>query len=356
MAQTLVVGTQIAIYLEQLKNVSITSPVTNQGLVYNGTNWVNQTLSSGGGATTLAALTDVAIATPLANQVLTYSGGHWINAVLPTGNAGTVTTSLGALTANAVVLGNGGADTKVLTSFTTDGVSVLNLGISGTSTGGVQFRKAATGTTAMVPANTAGTFTVTVPSITDTLVARTTADTLTNKTLTSPTINSPTISSATIASSTLTSPTINSPVMSESQDQQASAPATNNSYTGFVLTGVSTGVSVTQWQPVYMASTGKWALASGSSANFVTPCRGLAVATAAANAPVAVIYSGRVRNDAWSWTIGGDIYVDTTAGTLTQTTTSLAGGSGNAVQKVGWALTATVMVVNVGNADYFVTA
>jgi hypothetical protein len=50
--------------------------------------------------------------------------------------AGTVTNTGGALTANAVVLGNGGSDTKVSTGITTNGVSELDVGLNG-GAGGV---------------------------------------------------------------------------------------------------------------------------------------------------------------------------------------------------------------------------
>jgi hypothetical protein len=49
------------------------------------------------------------------------------------GGSGTVTNTGGNLTANAVVLGAGGADTKVSTGITTNGASELDLGVAGTS-------------------------------------------------------------------------------------------------------------------------------------------------------------------------------------------------------------------------------
>jgi hypothetical protein len=49
------------------------------------------------------------------------------------GGSGTVTNTGGALTANAVVLGAGGNDTKVSTGITTNGASELDVGVSGTS-------------------------------------------------------------------------------------------------------------------------------------------------------------------------------------------------------------------------------
>jgi hypothetical protein len=49
------------------------------------------------------------------------------------GGSGTVTNTGGALTANAVVLGAGGNDTKVSTGITTNGAAELDVGVSGTN-------------------------------------------------------------------------------------------------------------------------------------------------------------------------------------------------------------------------------
>jgi hypothetical protein len=102
--------------LDGLTDVIISTPLSNQFLRYNGTNWVNQTVSlvtnldslsdviisgassgqvlsfngtnwvnaapSGGGATTLNDLTDVTISGPANNQVVKFNGSQWVNAAL----------------------------------------------------------------------------------------------------------------------------------------------------------------------------------------------------------------------------------------------------------------------------------
>ena len=67
--------------LGDLKNVVISSNLTNgQGLVYNGTNWVNGTVSSQEGVTTLAGLTDTTITTNSGGQILYRNGSdNWEN-------------------------------------------------------------------------------------------------------------------------------------------------------------------------------------------------------------------------------------------------------------------------------------
>lgn len=73
------------------------------------------------------------------------------------------------------------------------------------------------------------------------------------------------------------------------------------------------------------------------------PCIYMAVATIAADAAGLFIRSGLVRDDSWGWTVGGAIYVSTTAGTLTQTAPS---GDDDQIQVVGVATHADRMDFN----------
>ncbi len=102
-----------------------------------------------------------------------------------TGGSGTVTNTGGNLTSNAVVLGAGTVDTKVVAGITTDGTSVLNLGVNTTTIGKVKMFGNTSGDATIQPAAVAGTSTVlTLPAASDTLVGKATTDTLTNKRVT----------------------------------------------------------------------------------------------------------------------------------------------------------------------------
>lgn len=77
--------------LDGLTDVVITTPASTQILQFNGTNWVNAAAPAGGGATNLDGLTDVVIAAPATDQVLRFNGTNWVNAAAPGGGGGTVT-------------------------------------------------------------------------------------------------------------------------------------------------------------------------------------------------------------------------------------------------------------------------
>ena len=67
--------------LGDLSDVTLTSPTSGQALVYNGTKFVNKTISGGwgGGASKLDDLSDVVITAPTTNQTLVYNGTNFIN-------------------------------------------------------------------------------------------------------------------------------------------------------------------------------------------------------------------------------------------------------------------------------------
>lgn len=112
---------------------------------------------------------------------------------------------------------------------------------------------------------------------------------------------------------------------------------TDDTYSGEVKTGFNSGYTNSQWDVVYFDGTaGEW-LAADANGTGTFPAEGIAVTSGTDGNPLTVLFKGFVRNDAWAWTPGGAIYLDTTAGGLTQTAPST---SGDKVQRVGKAYTA----------------
>lgn len=92
--------------------------------------------------------------------------GTWAT---PAGS-GTVTATGGSLTANAVVLGAGTTDTKVVAGITTNGTAQLVLGVNTTTLGSVKLFGNTSGDVTISPAAAAGTATaVTLPTVSGTL-------------------------------------------------------------------------------------------------------------------------------------------------------------------------------------------
>jgi hypothetical protein len=144
----------------------------------------------GGGSGTV---TSVATSAPLGGGTITTTG---------TITCTTCVTSAQVLAANALVIGSGGAQgTATAAGLTTNGTAQIVLGVNTTTLGSVKMFGNTSGDVTIQPNAVAGTaITLTLPATTDTLVGKTTTDTLTNKTLTSPTLTTPSLGVATATS------------------------------------------------------------------------------------------------------------------------------------------------------------
>jgi len=126
---------------------------------------------------------------------------------------------------------------------------------------------------------------------------------------------------------------------STNKRQLVLVPASNLDYTGDWVTATVDTNTAGVGAPLSIASDGNFDMADANVDAFM-PCIALALATGTGSKPV--LLSGTIRNDTWSWTPGGIIYVSTTAGQLTQTNPTT---TGDYSQRVGWA--------TASNAIYF---
>ena len=89
-------------------------------------------------------------------------------------------------------------------------------------------------------------------------------------------------------------------------------------------------------------SDGKYWLADADAVGTM-PGSAIAMEAKLADETCKVLLLGFFRDDTWNWTVGGFLYVSTTAGSLTQTAPS---GSGDQVQVLGIAVTADIIFFN----------
>lgn len=123
------------------------------------------------------------------------------------------------------------------------------------------------------------------------------------------------------------------PLSEFSGDGGLPLPTNNTVVAQESLTQWNAGTALTQWQAVYLTSGGVWQLADANGSG-TFPARGLVAAATANGAKATVIVKGHIRNDAWNWTVGGNLYLSETAGAITQTAPT---ASGSNVQTIGWA-------------------
>ncbi|MCK4679347.1 MAG: hypothetical protein KAT48_14530 [Bacteroidales bacterium] len=117
-----------------------------------------------------------------------------------------------------------------------------------------------------------------------------------------------------------------------------SSPATGSSSGTIAEGAIDAGVSPVFGSALFVASDGDYELADADAASTM-PCIALALGTGTGTQDL--LFHGFITNSSWSWTVGGEIYVSTTAGGLTQTAPS---GSGDEVQIIGVAISATTIL------------
>lgn len=147
----------------------------------------------------------------------------------------------------------------------------------------------------------------------------------------------------TLTNKTLTTPTING-VTLNGDVQLDATPNTDDTFNGTSTNTFNASTTIAQWELVYLTSSSTWALTDADAVGTAGSVMVALATEAGTNGnPLRVLLRGFARNDAWAWTVGGKIYVDTTAGGLTQTAPS---GTDDVIRVVGTAVNADVIYFN----------
>jgi hypothetical protein len=111
---------------------------------------------------------------------------------------------------------------------------------------------------------------------------------------------------------------------------------------GYRADSLQAGENVVFGSFCYMKSDGKVWKADATD-DTKAPCAFMAIETIAADASGEFLVRGFARDDSWSWTVGALLYLSTDVGELTETAPS---GTGNVIQPMGIAITATIIMLN----------
>jgi len=125
-------------------------------------------------------------------------------------------------------------------------------------------------------------------------------------------------------------------------------PNLNQSAEGPKCNNINAGETITIMDCVYLESDGEWRRTSANDKTTSAGMLAIALESKTDGQPMNVALPGCfIRNDSWTWTIGGNnsgiIYLSCTSGTLTQVTVS---GTDNVVRIVGHATHANRMFFN----------
>ena len=117
-------------------------------------------------------------------------------------------------------------------------------------------------------------------------------------------------------------------------------PSSNQTCTGNIAS-LQAGEELSYGQPCYLKSDGKW-YKTDSSSSTTMPCLAIVASSSISQNDSGnfLINWSVARDDSWSWTVGGLIYVSEDTGLLTQTAPI---SDSSISQIVGFGLTATVM-------------
>lgn len=106
-----------------------------------------------------------------------------------------------------------------------------------------------------------------------------------------------------------------------------------------ITEAVTAGETVAFGNTVYFKSDGKWWKTDADAEATAGPVKvGIVVVGGNADATITIMHNGKIREDDWNWTVGDELYLDTTtAGGLTATQPS---GTDDVIRIVGYAQTA----------------
>jgi len=117
-------------------------------------------------------------------------------------------------------------------------------------------------------------------------------------------------------------------------------PATDLTATGVQTASYQAGATITPGQIVYLGAAGKWLHSDADAVATSGGLLGVALESKTDTQPLKVLLVGFMRNDAWAWTPGATVYLDSAVAALTVTPPT---APDSVTRVVGWATTADVI-------------